>query len=50
MITASFGIATYPSDGTCQEELIRHADKAMYQAKRAARDRGLSLDIQKQAT
>jgi len=50
MITASFGIATYPADGSCQEELIRHADKVMYQAKREARDRGLSLDIQEQAT
>ena len=50
MITASFGIATYPSHGTSKEELIRHADKVMYQAKREARDRGLSLDIQEQAT
>ncbi len=50
MITASFGIATYPSHGTCQEELIRHADEAMYQVKEAARNRGLSLDIQEQAT
>lgn len=39
MITASFGIATYPSDGTGKEELIRHADELMYQAKREARDR-----------
>ncbi len=50
MITASFGIATYPSHGTCQEDLIRHADKAMYEVKEAARDRGLSLEIQEQAT
>ncbi len=49
IITASFGSATYPVDGSCQEELIRHADEVMYQAKREARDRGLSLDIQKQA-
>ena len=50
VITASFGIATYPCDGNSQEKLIRQADKVMYQAKREARDRGLSLDIQEQAT
>ncbi len=50
IITASFGLATCPSDGSSQEELIRHADKAMYQAKREARDRGLSLDIQGKTT
>jgi len=50
IITASFGVATYPYDGSSQEELIRQADKVMYQAKREARDRGLSLDIREQAT
>ena len=46
IITASFGLATYPIDGSSPEELIRQADRLMYQAKRAARDRGLSLDVQ----
>jgi diguanylate cyclase (GGDEF)-like protein len=50
IITASFGLATYPCDGKSQEELIRQADRLMYRAKREARDRGLSLDIQEQAT
>jgi len=32
-ITASLGIAIYPVDGEDPEDLIRHADMAMYQAK-----------------
>ena len=50
IITASIGLATYPCDGKSQEELIRQADRLMYRAKREARDRSLSLDIQEQAT
>ena len=46
IITASFGLATYPFDGSSPEALIRQADRLMYQAKREARDRGLSLDVQ----
>jgi EAL domain-containing protein (putative c-di-GMP-specific phosphodiesterase class I) len=33
-VSASIGISTYPDDGTDAETLIRHADVAMYQAKR----------------
>jgi diguanylate cyclase (GGDEF)-like protein/PAS domain S-box-containing protein len=32
-VSASIGIAVYPSDGVTIEELIRHADIAMYQVK-----------------
>ncbi len=33
VISGSIGIATYPNDGVNAEELIKHADIAMYQAK-----------------
>jgi diguanylate cyclase (GGDEF)-like protein len=37
-ITASIGIALYPSDGTDGEELIKNADIAMYHAKAAMKN------------
>ena len=36
LITPSVGIAVSPADGTCAEELSRHADLAMYFSKRKA--------------
>jgi diguanylate cyclase len=38
-LSASLGIAIYPEDGDNPETLIRHADAAMYVAKRCGRDR-----------
>lgn len=38
-ITVSLGIATYPTDGTDIEELIKKADIAMYAAKQAGRNK-----------
>ena len=38
-ITISLGIATYPSDSTDIEELIKKADAAMYEAKQKGRNR-----------
>lgn len=37
-ITASFGIATFPDNGSSKEELLRSADAAMYQVKETTRD------------
>ncbi len=37
VVTASIGIAVYPDQGTTSEELMRHADGAMYQVKHAGR-------------
>jgi diguanylate cyclase (GGDEF)-like protein len=37
-LTASFGVATFPHDGSSQEELIRAADQAMYRIKTQSRD------------
>ena len=44
-ITASFGVASYPLDGTSIDKLIAAADAALYQAKRTGRDRSVSAHI-----
>jgi diguanylate cyclase (GGDEF)-like protein len=46
-ITISLGIATYPSDGTDLEDLIKKADAAMYAAKQKGRNKAVkySSDI-----
>jgi diguanylate cyclase (GGDEF)-like protein/PAS domain S-box-containing protein len=38
-ISASIGIALYPADGATPDEMVRHADAAMYIAKHAGRNR-----------
>ena len=38
-ITVSIGIATFPSDGADEDELILKSDKAMYEAKQKGRNR-----------
>ena len=42
--SASIGCARYPSDGKNLEELIRHADIAMYQAKKSGKRRAFVYD------
>jgi diguanylate cyclase (GGDEF)-like protein len=37
-ITASFGIATYPTHGITKDDLIRQADAAMYRVKSTTKD------------
>jgi len=50
--TASIGIALYPQDGEDKNEIIKHADSAMYHAKDKGKDnyqfytKQLSLDVQ----
>jgi len=38
-VTASFGVAIYPTDGDTSESLLHAADQALYAAKTAGRDR-----------
>ena len=38
-ISASIGVALWPRDGRTPTELVHHADRAMYEAKRLGRNR-----------
>jgi GGDEF domain-containing protein len=38
-VTLSLGISSYPEHGTTVEELLDHADKALYYAKKDGRNR-----------
>ena len=42
-ITISLGIATYPTDGTDIEDLIKKADAAMYEAKQRGRNKAVKF-------
>jgi diguanylate cyclase (GGDEF)-like protein len=42
-VTASFGVATYPTDAKVKEDLVDMADRAMYLAKAAGRNRVRTL-------
>ncbi len=44
-VSASIGITFYPQDGVDADQLIRHADQAMYLAKQAGKNRYHIFDI-----
>ena len=48
-VSASIGVAIYPMDSSDADLLIRHADQAMYQAKRAGKNRYHLFDVAQDA-
>jgi len=46
-ISASIGVTIYPHDGSDPDQLIRHADQAMYLAKQAGKNRYHLFDVEK---
>ncbi len=46
-VGASIGIALYPEDGTTAEELIRHADRAMYRVKDSGKNNFAFSQVQR---
>ena len=44
-VSASIGVTIYPQDGASSEQLIRHADQAMYLAKQAGKNRFHLFDV-----
>ncbi|HRO61498.1 MAG TPA: GGDEF domain-containing protein, partial [Burkholderiaceae bacterium] len=45
-VTVSIGIASFPEHGRCAQQLVRHADLALYRAKDEGRDRTVSFEPQ----
>lgn len=48
-VSASVGVTLYPGDGQDADELIRHADHAMYQAKQSGKNRYHMFDAEHDA-
>jgi diguanylate cyclase (GGDEF)-like protein/PAS domain S-box-containing protein len=48
-ITASIGITFYPLDNASPDQLLRHADQAMYIAKQKGKNRSYIFDIEQDA-
>ena len=41
-LTVSIGVVAYPEDGATSQEILRRVDRAMYEAKRAGRNRAVT--------
>jgi len=48
-VSASIGVTLYPQDGADADQLMRHADQAMYQAKQAGKNRYHLFDVAQDA-
>ncbi|WP_235471145.1 EAL domain-containing protein [Herbaspirillum hiltneri] len=48
-VTASIGVTTYPYDDVSEDQLMRHADLAMYEAKQAGKNRYHLFDAPREA-
>lgn len=48
-VSASMGVTLYPQDNADAEQLMRHADQAMYQAKQSGKNRYNVFDVDYQA-
>jgi diguanylate cyclase (GGDEF)-like protein/PAS domain S-box-containing protein len=48
-VSASIGVTVYPQDGADADQLMRHADQAMYQAKKAGKNRYHLFDADQDA-
>jgi diguanylate cyclase (GGDEF)-like protein len=44
-LTVSIGVASYPADGQAEDELLKVADQALYQAKRLGRNRTMASSL-----
>ena len=49
-VSGSIGIALFPDDGSTPEELMRHADHAMYRSKSAGRNQLTFFEVSMQAS
>ena len=48
-VSASIGVTIYPQDAVVADQLVRHADQAMYQAKQAGKNRYHLFDVMQDA-
>ena len=48
-VSASIGVTIYPDDAVVADQLVRHADQAMYQAKQSGKNRYHLFDVKQEA-